>query len=353
MPAHDGRAEAVSVGGIATQMLAQMPEGERHMAAFVLKGEMGDLGGDRVGSVAVQKRQKGEKGSFSQDRKQEGCHGPVRLIEQRLQRGPTAGAGNAELPAGETGSAGKDLDMPGLVGDLGGQELNNFAEVRVDPAEEAGRDHQGGLLVFDQVGHHLHHSSFDIVGKPGRRPIDQPVGIPLAGGRLGVQLGRQLRPDDLPVVQVGADQGGPPASTRAPRTARPQVAGGRSTTAPGLPALTAPASRRSPASPRTMTLPSARWPRARAQGPRCTARFGSVPTIWTRSPGRRGASARSSNSWPPASRPKRPSWISRSVSVGDHLTLGVIEVEPVDGAVQLDVARCPPGQPLGEPFEIQ
>ena len=209
MPAHDGRAEAVSVGGIATQMLAQMPEGERHMAAFVLKGEMGDLGGDRVGSVAVQKRQKGEKGSFSQDRKQEGCHGPVRLIEQRLQRGPTAGAGNAELPAGETGSAGKDLDMPGLVGDLGGQELNNFAKVRVDPAEEAGRDHQGGLLVFDQVGHHLHHSSFDIVGKPGRRPIDQPVGIPLAGGRLGVQLGRQLRPDDLPVVQVGADQGRP------------------------------------------------------------------------------------------------------------------------------------------------
>ena len=59
--------------------------------------------------------------------------------------------------------------MARLVGHLDGEELHDLAEVRVDAGQEARRDHQRGLLVLDQVGHHLHDRVLDLVGQVARR----------------------------------------------------------------------------------------------------------------------------------------------------------------------------------------
>jgi hypothetical protein len=53
--------------------------------------------------------------------------------------------------------------MSGLVSNLSGQEGNHLAVVRVDATEKSGRNKQSGLLVLDEVGHHLYDSGFHLV----------------------------------------------------------------------------------------------------------------------------------------------------------------------------------------------
>ena len=87
---------------------------------------------------------------------------------------------DARPPAPETPSwrpqsrarAREDLDVAGFVGQLGGEELHRLAVVGVDPPDEAGRHHQRGLLVLDQVGHDLDDGRFHLVGQLRRRPVD-------------------------------------------------------------------------------------------------------------------------------------------------------------------------------------
>ncbi len=94
--------------------------------------------------------------------------------------------------------------MAGLVGQLHGQQLEDLAVVGMDPADEAGGDEQGRLLVLDQVGHELDHGQLDlgrVVDAGG--PVDRRGRVPLPGGGLGVELGRHLRPHGGSVRQVG------------------------------------------------------------------------------------------------------------------------------------------------------
>jgi hypothetical protein len=88
--------------------------------------------------------------------------------------------------------------VAGLVGHLDGEELHDLAEVGVDAAEEAGRHHQGGLLVLDQVGHDLHDGRLDLVGqlvggqRGGGRPVHRGGRVPLRRQGLGVELRRHV-----------------------------------------------------------------------------------------------------------------------------------------------------------------
>src|SRR3989440_75805 len=107
-------------------------------------------------------------------------------------------------------------------------------------------------------------------------------------------------------------EGFPPASTNAPRAASPHAGSGRSTTppGPGVPARVAPSHRSAAASPLTTTFPaSTRCPRLRHHGARSTVRAGSRPITSRRLPAGSPASARSSRSPAPRSKPS----VSRSI----------------------------------------
>ena len=88
----------------------------------------------------------------------------VRLLEQRGQRRAPAGARHAERAAAQRRAPSEHLHVPRFVGRLHGEHLQHLAEVRVDATQEAGRDDQRHLLVFDQVGHHLHDRRLDLGG---------------------------------------------------------------------------------------------------------------------------------------------------------------------------------------------
>ena len=67
---------------------------------------------------------------------------------------------------------------------------------------------QSGLLVLDQVGHDLDDRGFDgsAGSSKGVVPVHRGRRIPLVGGGLGVEPGRQVGPDGGLVRQVGAGQ---------------------------------------------------------------------------------------------------------------------------------------------------
>src|SRR5580704_10554945 len=161
-----------------------------------------------------------------------------------------------------------------------------------------------------------------------------------------------------------APMGGPPASTSAPRAARPQRGSARSSGGPSAaPALFALRQRCSPAVPLMISTgppgpvvswPSAltsvtRWPCSRHQAARWTRSAGWLPVTVSRPPGGSAASARSTSRCPPSSRP-RP---SRSVVARTDGALGVVEAGLVDGALELRVALQARRQPLFEPFQVQ
>ncbi len=76
------------------------------------------------------------------------------------------------------------------------QQLHHLAEVRMYMAEMTCRHQQRGVLILDQVGHHLHHCIFDLVRQIGHGlPVDCRRRVPLPGQRLLVQVCRSLGPD--------------------------------------------------------------------------------------------------------------------------------------------------------------
>ena len=105
--------------------------------------------------------------------------------EQRLQRRPAARARDAELAAGQQAAAGEHLDVARLVGGLDGEQLHDLAEVRVEPAEQPGRDEQRRLLVLDQVRHDLHDGALrsQAARSTGAYQSTAVAGIPLARPR--------------------------------------------------------------------------------------------------------------------------------------------------------------------------
>jgi len=66
-------------------------------------------------------------------------------------------------------------------------------------------DGQSGLLVLDQVGHHLHDRGFDVrlQGSAGS-PVDSSRRVPLRGCRLDVETRREVAPDRGLVIEVEA-----------------------------------------------------------------------------------------------------------------------------------------------------
>jgi hypothetical protein len=95
--------------------------------------------------------------------------------------------------------------VPGLVRCLDGEQLLHLPEVRVHPGQQSGRDHQRGLLVLDEVGHHLDHGRLDLGGHVGGGaggPVDRGRRIPLRRRGVRVEPGREVGPDDVAVGDV-------------------------------------------------------------------------------------------------------------------------------------------------------
>lgn len=92
--------------------------------------------------------------------------------------------------------------MASFVGHLNGQHADHLPEVRMDPAEEPGRDRQGGMLVLHQVGHHLHHCRLPLDRKvDGSVPGNSRRRIPLGSCGLAVEPWSILGPHQGPVVE--------------------------------------------------------------------------------------------------------------------------------------------------------
>ena len=164
----------------------------------------------------------------------------------------------AHLGAPQQRPPAEDLHVPGLVGHLHGEKLHDLPEVRVDAPHEPGRHDEGGLLVLDQVRHHLHHRGLD-VGRQRERVVPRHRGlrVPLSGGSLRVQVGA-MSAQTRSRSSRSNRASGPPASSSAPRAPSPHRAGGRLLSADGRagPARSAPNQRSSSADPRTTTATS-------------------------------------------------------------------------------------------------
>jgi len=104
--------------------------------------------------------------------------------------------------AAQRGAPGEDFDMPRLVGALQRQQLQHLAEMRMDLPQVACRHQQRGVLVLDEVRHHLHDCSLDGVRQlEGRVPVDGGGRVPLGCGRLPVELAGRRGPEFVAAVQ--------------------------------------------------------------------------------------------------------------------------------------------------------
>ena len=211
--------------GLHGQAMLQVCHAEGHVPRLVARGQTADLPRDRVGGMLVQEVQQVHEAALAEHRQQEGRLREIPGLEERAQRGLAAGRGQRRLPPLERGAPGEDLHVAGLVGALQGQQLHHLAVVRMHLPEVTGRHQQRGVLVLDQVGHHLHHGGFH-----GRRqlelggPIHRGGRVPLRGGGLGVELAGGGGQSSSRRLSAKA-KGGLPASTVAPRAARPQLPG--------------------------------------------------------------------------------------------------------------------------------
>jgi len=76
----------------------------------------------------------------------------------------TPGGGKAGLARFQQGAAREYFDVPGLICGLNGENLHDFAEMRVKLRyESAGYDQSGGF-IFDEIRHELHDGVFNIAG---------------------------------------------------------------------------------------------------------------------------------------------------------------------------------------------
>ena len=249
--------------------------------------------------------------ALAHHRQQERGDGEVGLVEQRLQRGPAADGGQRERRRrSQRGPAGEHLDVAGLVGDRDGEHLLDLAEVRVDLAEEPGRHDERGLLVLDQVRHHLDDGVLDARAVRRSAPSSRwrwpgPTGR-RRPGRRARRRGRSRRSSRS--VEAERAASGRRARSRAPRAARPQSAAGarrralrRDGSAP--PARSAPTQRRRPRRGRARRRPTP--PRGR--------RVGVAPVALLAAPGARAG--RRARGGCRARRPPRPVGTSASASL--------------------------------------
>ena len=122
-------------------VVLEVAHAEGHVAGLVLEGQVGDAAGDRVGGVGLEEGEEVEERSLARGPTSRNAAGEVGLVEQGLQGRPPTDTRRAERAAAEQGPAGEDLDVAGLVGHLDGEQVHDLPEMRVDPAEETGRDH--------------------------------------------------------------------------------------------------------------------------------------------------------------------------------------------------------------------
>jgi hypothetical protein len=295
VPPLDGRPQTGPQRWVQPTLMLEVGHAEGDVARFVLSCEVGYAPRDRVRCVGLEETEQTEKSPFAQHREQKRRQGKVGLLEQGGERRPSARTRDAQRPAAQRRATGEDLDVAGFVSRLNREHLQHLAEVRVNASQEARWDNQRDLLVFDQVGHHLHHGSFDLRWQvEGRRPLDGGGRVPLIGGGLGVQTRRQFGPDQVLFFDVevqgrtaGFDQ----------RTAR----------------------REAPARSRS--------------GYRLIG--GGAPCTFRRCA--------------PRSSPRS----SRSIIGGGNTSSSIVKTERIDGALQRDVTAGPTGAPGFEPFQVE
>ena len=211
------------------------------------------------------------------------------------QRRPATHRRAAHPAAVQQRAAGEHLDVAGLVGGLHGQQLQDLAEVRMHAGQQPGRDDERGLLVLDQVGHHLDDGAprRPAVGGPPASQSTAVAGSHCAAAAWAYSRGARSAHTTSRSARSNGPAG-PPASTSAPRAARPQWAGGCRTTpsgagtarafAPGPALLVGPAPDQVvPAAPRRVR---SRGPSARHHARRCTPQRGVGARDPHRPPGR-------------------------------------------------------------------
>ena len=86
----DRGGEASAQSRVVADVALEVGEAEGDVAGLVLRGETGDVGGDRIGGGAVQEPEEREEAALAEDGQQEGGEREVRLVEEGLERGLAA-----------------------------------------------------------------------------------------------------------------------------------------------------------------------------------------------------------------------------------------------------------------------
>ena len=130
----------------------------------------GDLAGDRVGRVRVEEGQQVQEAALAEHREQERGQGEVGLGEQACPATP--GRPPTSVPIRPPCSSARRVKTSTWRASSAAWTASSCWTSRKcgwTRAEQPGRDDEGGLLVLDQVGHHLDDGRLD-VGRAGRRP---------------------------------------------------------------------------------------------------------------------------------------------------------------------------------------
>ena len=141
---------------------SQVRDPERDVPGLVDARQPGDLPGDRVGRVVVEERQQRQEAALAEHREQERGQREVGLGEQRRQRRPATH--RRACPSRPPCSSARRVNTSMWRASSAACTASSCWTSRkcgCTRAEQPGRDDERGLLVLDQVGHHLDDGGLD------------------------------------------------------------------------------------------------------------------------------------------------------------------------------------------------
>ena len=152
----------------------------------------------------------------------------VGFVEQRLQRRAAAGARRTERSRCSRARRVNTSTWRASSATCTASSCTTSRKCGWTRPRKTGGHDERGLLVLDEVGHDLDDRVLDVVGSVDAASQSMAVaGSHWLRGGLGVEPGRDVGPHASRRRGRSAS-GGPPASTSAPRAARPHVGGRRS-----------------------------------------------------------------------------------------------------------------------------
>ena len=308
VPALDGGARAgrAAPGRAATDVF-EVRHAERDVARLVLRGEPGDRPGHRIGRVVLEEPQQRQEAALAEHRQQEGREREVGLVEQR--RAATPGRRRSTRRASAPQQRARRVNTSMWRASSATCTASSCSTSRkcgwIRPRNRAGTTSAAFSFSIRYVMTCTTASSTSARMVAGCVPVDRGGRIPLGRGGLGVEPRRGSAQTASRVRRGRATAAGPPASTSAPRAARPQRRRpddrhvGRAAPARARRAASGRPARRAPDDDRVaVALPRSRGRRlARPRRDRCRRRSGSRPGHRERvAPARQSGAGRASTS---------------------------------------------------------